>query len=97
MEALDALHVPQRYPTIRVIPAGPVEELNFRFYLSQLDPPMTVQQSAQSEYRFTGQDGKRVVQDDASRREAAKSTLPRTLDFLRIAIDMRLLNAEGLG
>ena len=100
MEALDALHTPQRpspprHPSTR-IPEDVVDELNFRLFLSQLNPPMTVQQSAQSEYRFTGADGKPVTQDDAFRRKAAKSLLPRTRDFLRIAIDMRLLNAEGL-
>jgi hypothetical protein len=97
MEALDALHSPQRRPTVRVIPADLVEELNFRFYLSQLDPPMTVRQSAQFVYRYANFRGELVTQDDASRREAAKSLMPRTRDFLRIAIDMRLLNAEGLG
>jgi hypothetical protein len=97
MEALDALHTPQRYPTVRVIPADLVEELNFRFYLSQLNPPMTVQQSARFVYRCSNFRGELVTQDDASRREAAKSMLPKTRDFLRIAVDMRLLNAEGLG
>lgn len=101
MEALGALHTPQRPSPARHpstgIPADVVEELNFRFYLSQLEPPMTVEQSAQSEYRFTGNNGKPVTQDDAFRRRAAKSLLPRTRDFLRIAVDMRLINAEGLG
>ena len=97
MEALDALHTPQRYPTIaRVIPAELVEELNFRFYLSQLDPPMTPEQSAQSVYRFTGDNGKAVTQDDASRRRAAKGLMSQTNAFLRLAIDMRLIDLEGL-
>jgi len=99
MEALDALHTPQRPSPARHpstgIPADVVEELNFRSYLSQLEPPMTVEQSAQSEYRFTGNNGKLVTQNDDSRRMAAKSLLPKTRDFLRIAVDMRLIDCGG--
>lgn len=97
MEALDALHTPQRPSPVCLIPADLVEALNFRFYLSQLNPPMTVQQSAQSEYRFTGADGKPVTQDDAFRRREARKILPQTRDFLRVMLDSGLFDAGGLG
>ena len=101
MEALDALHTPQRpspprHPSTR-IPEDVVDELNFRLFLSQLNPPMTVQQSAQSEYRFTGADGKPVTQDDAFRRREARKILPQTRDFLRVMLDSGLFDAGGLG
>ena len=96
MEALDALHTPQRpSPVVSALDAR-IEALNFRFYLSQLNPPMTVQQSAQSEYRFTGVDGKPVTQDDAFRRREARKILPQTRDFLRVMLDSGLFDAKGL-
>jgi len=79
-----------RHPSAN-IPLETVDELNFRLYLSRLEPPMTPEQSAQSVYVSSDRHGKPVTQDDASRRRQAKHQLALTRDFLRIAVDMHLI------
>jgi hypothetical protein len=76
-------------------PQSVIEEIAYRVYLLGLDPQMTPEQSAATHYETRDNRNRVMVQDDASRRRSAAALIGRTRAYLRVLIDMRLLDAPG--
>lgn len=72
-----------------------VTELNYRVYLLRLEPPLMPAESREriTYDRVTG----KPAGTDATRRKSALSQLPMTRDFLRVAVDLGLIEPEPVG
>lgn len=74
-----------------------VIELNLRAYLLGLEPPMTIERARTYRYQYNDNRGKLVVVDFAKLQKDALPYLPRTRDFLRVAVDLGLIEPEPVG
>ena len=84
---------PRRHPST-LIAGALIEEINYRTYLQRLEPPLTPEQSAVT----VGHDkAGKVADTDATRRKISLAYMPLTRAYLRVLVDLGLIDPQPKG